>query len=103
MTEHANFRQRLDAVLRTRDVQQVSAFLLAENQWSPGVPADPDLAMWLMIAGSPALKDLHAGARQWLIDHGHAAEAEAILNRGQSTSRRDGRRSSGSSKKPGPR
>lgn len=42
MTEYVSFRQRLDAVLRTLDVKQVSNFLIAEKQWSPGQPADPD-------------------------------------------------------------
>ena len=40
MAEHATFRQRLDAVLRTRDVQQVQAFLIAEDQWTPGTPTN---------------------------------------------------------------
>lgn len=84
MAEYVGFRQRLDAVLRTRDVQRVSAFLIAEEQWEPGVPADPQFAMWMMIAGAPTLKDLHAEARTWLTAHGHAEEAEAILSRAQS-------------------
>jgi hypothetical protein len=32
MAEYANFRQRLDAVLRTLDVKQVTDFLIAEKQ-----------------------------------------------------------------------
>ena len=48
MTDYANFRQRLDAVLRTRDVKQVQEFLIAENQWQAGEPADPEFAMWMM-------------------------------------------------------
>lgn len=83
MTEYASFRQRLDAALRSRDVQQVRAFLIAEEQWSLEVPTDPEFAMWMMIAGAPTLKDLHAEARQWLVSHGHAEEADAILSRGQ--------------------
>jgi hypothetical protein len=46
MTEDMSFRQRLDAVLRTRDVEQVSDFLIAEGQWQPGTPVDAELAMW---------------------------------------------------------
>ena len=84
MTEYANFRQRLDAVLRTRDVKQVQDFLIAEGQWSPGTPADREYAMWMMIAGSPTLRDLHEQARQWLVEHGHEEEANAVLNRGKS-------------------
>ncbi len=83
MTDYPNFRQRLDVVLRTRDVRQVRAFLVEEDQWSLEVPADPEYAMWLMIAGTPTLNDLHVEARQWLVQHGHGDEAEALLNRGQ--------------------
>jgi hypothetical protein len=98
MTDYASFRQRLDAALRTRDVQQVSAFLIAENQWSPDVPSDPEFAMWLMIAGTSTLKDLHAEARRWLIAHGHAEEAEAVLNRTQGGAKP---KTAQQSKKPG--
>ena len=83
LTDYASFRQRLDAVLRTRDTRQVRAFLIEEDQWSLDQPADPEYAMWLMIAGTPTLKELHAESRQWLIQHGHAEEANAILNRDQ--------------------
>lgn len=83
MTEYANFRQRLDAVLRTLDVKQVSEFLIAEKQWRPGQPADPNFAMWMMIAGSPTLQDLHGCAREWLLSHGHEDEAGALLERGK--------------------
>ncbi len=81
MTEYANFRQRLDTVLRTLDVKQVSDFLIAEKQWSEGQPADPEFAMWVMIAGSPSLRDLHAQAQAWLMSHGHEEEAK-IFSRG---------------------
>jgi hypothetical protein len=48
MTEFANFRQRLDVVLRTRDVKQVSDFLIAEGQWQAGQLADAEYAMWMV-------------------------------------------------------
>jgi hypothetical protein len=83
MTEPMSFRQRLDAVLRTRDVKQVQDFLIAEDQWSADTPEDPELAMWMMIAGSATLKDLHAQAREWLVAHERQEEADAILGRGQ--------------------
>jgi len=35
--------------------------------------------MWMMIAGSPTLKDLHSQARTWLLSHGHAEDAQAFL------------------------
>jgi len=80
-TDYASFRQRLDAALRTRDVHQVRVFLIEADQWSQDQPTDPEYAMWLMIAGTATLKDLHAEARQWLIQHGHAEAADAVLNR----------------------
>ena len=83
MADYASFRQRLDAVLRTRDVKQVQDFLIAEKQWQAGAPADPEFAMWMMIAGSPTLRDLHEQARKWLVSHGHEADAEAVLGRGK--------------------
>lgn len=83
MTEYTNFRQRLDAVLRTLDVKRVSEFLIAEKQWSPGQPADANFAMWMMIAGTPTLQDLHGRAREWLLTHGHEDEARALLERGK--------------------
>src|SRR2546427_12301351 len=83
MTEYATFRQRLDTVLRTLDVKQVTAFLIAEKQWSPGKPADPEFAMWMMIAGSPTLQDLHQRARQWLVSHGHEEDAKTFLTSGK--------------------
>ena len=75
MTEYARFRQRLDVILRTQDVKQVQDFLIAEGQWNPGSPADPTFAMWMMIAGSPTLSDLHrqAQARQIHVVVGQAA------------------------------
>lgn len=81
MTTYVNFRQRLDAVLRTLDVKQVSDFLIAEKQWQAGQPTDPEFAMWMMIAGSQTLGDLHEKARQWLVSHGHEEEANAVLHR----------------------
>lgn len=79
MAEIESFRQRLDAVLRTLDVKKVSGFLIAEKQWSPGKPADPVFAMWMMIAGSSTLQDLHDRARDWLVSHGHEEDAKTFL------------------------
>ena|SRR5215469_15729531 len=91
MTDYANFRQRLDAVLRTLDVKRVQDFLIAEGQWSPGQPADPEFAMWMMIAGSATLRDLHDRARQWLISHGHEADANAVLRKEKGLGAKQGR------------
>jgi hypothetical protein len=73
------FRQRLDAVLRRRDPAALRAFLVAEGQWQADAQTDVDAAMWMMIATSKALSDLHGDARAWLLAHGHAAEANAIF------------------------
>jgi len=89
MAEFVGFRQRLDAVLRTLDVKQVSDFLIAEKQWRPGEPADAEFAMWMMIAGSPQLRDLHAQAREWLVGHGHEQEAQ-IFGKGDKRPGRGG-------------
>ena len=81
MSDSSTFRQRLDTVLRTCDVQQVSNFLIAEKQWSAGQPADPEFAMWMMIAGNPRLRDLHERAYEWLMTHGHEEDAQVFLAR----------------------
>jgi hypothetical protein len=92
MTDFIGFRQQLDAVLRTRDVQQVREFLIAKEQWSEELPADPEFAMWMMIAGSKMLRDLHEQAREWLVSHGHEAEAEAVLGRAGGAGGKQGNR-----------
>jgi hypothetical protein len=48
VTDNASFRHQLDTVLRTRDVQEVRNFLIAEKQWSEELPSDPEFAMWMM-------------------------------------------------------
>ena len=90
MTEPISFRQRLDAVLRTLDVKQVQEFLIAEKQWSEGLPADPEFAMWMMVAGSPSLRHLHDRAYAWLMTHGHEEDATAFLARDKKAGAKDG-------------
>jgi hypothetical protein len=92
MVDHANFRQELDTILRTLDVRQVQDFLIARGQWSPGAPADPEFAMWLMIAGSAALQDMHKQAYAWLVGHGHEAEAQAVLGKAQPRAAQNGKK-----------
>lgn len=92
MADYANFRQQLDAVLRTRDVEQVRNFLIAKEQWSEELPADPEFAMWMMIAGSKTLLDLHEQSRKWLVSHGHGADAEAVLSRGKGVGGKQGKK-----------
>jgi hypothetical protein len=76
---YPEFRRRLDDVLRQRDPAALRAFLIAEGQWTPETTTDPEAAMWMMIATSPALANLRDEARQWLMAHGHEAEAQAIF------------------------
>lgn len=90
MSDYVNFRQQLDSVLRTLDVNKVQNFLIARKQWQPGQPANPEFAMWMMIAGSPTLNDLHEQARNWLMGHGHEAEANAVLGRGKKSGPKQG-------------
>ena len=91
MADYTSFRQRLDAVLRTRDVKQVQDFLIAEGQWQAGQSADPEFAMWMMIAGSATLRDLHEQARQWLVSHGHEADANAVLRKDRGSGKQEKR------------
>jgi hypothetical protein len=86
----ATFRAELDGVLRRRDPAALRAFLVERGQWTPATTTDPEAAMWMMIAASPALTDLRGAAETWLRSHGHAAEAEAILGRGRSAGARKG-------------
>ncbi len=76
---YPEFRRRLDDVLRQRDPAALRAFLIAEGQWTPETATDPEAARWMMIATSPALAHLRDEARQWLMAHGHEAEAQAIF------------------------
>lgn len=82
MPDYQNFRQRLDAVLRTLDVKKVSEFLISEGQWDEGSPADPAFAMWMMIGAALTLKELHPQAKAWLLANGHEEEAQAIFAKG---------------------
>lgn len=98
MREMPQFRQQLDNLLRTRDVQRVQAFLIESGQWYEGTPANPELAMWLMIAGSDKLRDLHMEAREWLASHGHENAAEAILGKAAGQAKATQARSGGQSR-----
>src|SRR5213592_440662 len=63
MADYASFRQRLDAVLRTRDVKQVQDFLIAEGQWGPGTPANAEFAMCKVVSRSSPMATRTACAR----------------------------------------
>jgi hypothetical protein len=79
MPEYTDFRSQLDAILRRRDPQALRAFLISAGQWPEDAPQQPEQQMWLMIAGSPDLRDLHEEARTWLTTHGLQAQADMIL------------------------
>jgi hypothetical protein len=81
---YPEFRRRLDNMLRRRDPAALRAFLIAEGQWSAETTTDPEAAMWMMIATSPVLASDHAEAHQWLMTHGHEAEAQAIFGASRS-------------------
>ncbi|HEV2238610.1 MAG TPA: hypothetical protein VGR57_18275 [Ktedonobacterales bacterium] len=80
-TPYGEFRAKLDDVLRQRDPAALRAFLVAEGQWDADATTDPERALWLMIATSPALRELHAAAFQWLTDHGYTTEVNALRGR----------------------
>jgi hypothetical protein len=75
---YEEFRVRLDEVLRGRDPAALRAFLVTEGQWDADTATDPERALWLMIATSRALGDLHAEAFGWLTAHGYSAEVAAL-------------------------
>ncbi len=102
MTDYTHFRQQLDTALRTLDFKKVQAFLIAQDQWSEDVPADPEYAMWMMVAASPTLRDFHSRAREWLVSHGHASDALAVLGSGQLEAEKRGKQQSRSFKRGQP-
>jgi hypothetical protein len=75
---YPEFRRKLDAVLRQRDPAALRQFLIDEGQWDAETTTDPERAMWMMIATSPALGELHDEAVRWLADHGYEEEARAL-------------------------
>lgn len=79
--DYQKFRSQLDAVLRQRDPALLRQFLIEQGQWTEEQQTDTEAALWMMIATSPALTDLHAEAETWLLSHGHEAEAQAIFAR----------------------
>jgi hypothetical protein len=83
-TPYQEFRAKLDAVLRQRDPAALRAFLVAEGQWDADATTDPERALWLMVATSPALSEMKAEALRWLTDHGYTAEVNALRGRSPS-------------------
>ena len=55
----------------------------------------------MLIAGSPDLRDLHDKAYQWLVSHGHEAEANALLRRDKCAGKKQGKTSPPKHKRAG--
>lgn len=79
--DYQKFRSQLDAVLRQRDPALLRQFLIEQGQWTERQQTDTEAALWMMIATSPSLSDLHDEAEAWLLSHGHESEAQAIFAR----------------------
>jgi hypothetical protein len=79
--DYRKFRAQLDEVLRQRSPDRLRRFLIEQGQWSEDQHTDTEAAMWMMIATSPALADMHDEAERWLLSHGHEMEAQAIFAR----------------------
>jgi hypothetical protein len=90
-TPYEEFRAKLDAVLRQRDPTALRDFLVAQGEWDEQAATDPERALWLMIATSPALGEMKAEALRWLTNHGFTAEVDALSGRGTQSSRPHGR------------
>ncbi len=78
---YPEFRSQLDNVLRSKKPEAVRQFLVEQGQWDEGRADDVEHAMWMMIAGSPALQNLHTEAQDWLMQHGYQDEAEMLRER----------------------
>lgn len=78
---YPEFRSQLDSVLRSKNPEAVRQFLIEQGQWDESSTGDVEHAMWMMIAGSPTLQNLHSEAQNWLRQHGYQAEAEMLRER----------------------
>lgn len=80
---YPEFRSQLDQILRSKNPETVRQFLVGQGQWDEDFAGDVEHAMWMMIAGSPTLPELHNEAQNWLVQHGYQAEAELLRERRQ--------------------
>lgn len=87
---YPEFRQQLDTILRAKNPEAVRQFLIAQGQWSEEDQPDMERTMWMMIAGSPTLRELHNEARDWLVSHGYQTEADVIGGQEKPASRQRG-------------
>ena len=83
---YPEFRSQLDSVLRSKNPEAVRQFLIEQGQWDESSAGDVEHAMWMMIAGSPTLQNLHSEAQNWLRQHGYQAEAEMLRERNKTPS-----------------
>jgi hypothetical protein len=83
--DYTVFRTRLDAILREKNPGRLRDFLVAQGQWPENATTNVEAALWMMIATSPALADLHAEAEGWLRTHGHETEVKAIFGERKTT------------------
>jgi hypothetical protein len=72
------FHLQLEQVLREKNPAALRQFLVAQGQWPEDTTMDAERAMWTMILGKPALSPLHEEAHDWLVAHGHPADAAML-------------------------
>jgi hypothetical protein len=89
--DYSAFRTRLDAILREKNSGRLRDFLVAQGQWPENVTTNVEAALWMMIATSPALADLHDEAERWLRTHGHETEVKAIFGERKTTRAKPGK------------
>jgi len=79
--EYPTFRRQLDTILQQRNPQALRDFLIETGQWDEDATMDPEVAMWMMIAASPAQSKMHAEADRWLRTHGRTDDIDDIASR----------------------
>jgi hypothetical protein len=89
--DYSAFRTRLDAILREKNPGRLRDFLVAQGQWPKNATTNVEAALWMMIATSPALADLHDEAERWLRTHGHETEVKAIFGERKTTRAKPGK------------
>jgi hypothetical protein len=89
--DYSAFRMRLDTILREKNPGRLRDFLVAQGQWPENATTNVEAALWMMIATSPALADLHDEAKSWLRTHGHETEVKAIFGERKTTRAKPGK------------
>ena len=99
---YQEFRKALDNILRAKDPKALRQFLVSQGQWGEDAHLDAEHAMWLMIAGSPALQELHGEAQAWLTNHGYRSEADLLRTQEKPDLKQQKRKHNPSQIKKGP-